>query len=402
MYLLTALVVLLGASNEIASRRYVVDRWDVDDGLPNTALTHLVQSREGYLWIATWAGIVRFDGVRFTPIAEDLPNHHGRALLEDRDGAMWIGVSGLGLVRWRAGVIETLTERDGLAGHDVRTLAEDGEGRIWAGTENGISVVEPAPQPRRITTYRVEQGLSANIINSVSRGRDGEIWIATARGICVANHGQPRCETPAFFSGSPNAVLRDRSRRLWVGTDAGLFADGFDPSPFAGQAVNVLLPSNDGGLWVGLKGGAVARVTDRGIERYGEADGLAVGLVMALYEDPEGSVWIATDNGGLARLKPRRVTVYTTAQGLPSDVVGSIVQDAAGTIWAGTQCGPVSALGGGGFAPRFAVYTKVACARGLWPARCANTLRHQQLQLGDRRQMIGQAAQITHPARAQH
>jgi signal transduction histidine kinase/streptogramin lyase len=164
-------------------------------------------------------------------------------------------------------------------------------------------------------------------------------------------------------------VLQDRSGRLWVGTDAGLFSDGFDPSPFAGQAVNVLLPSNDGALWVGQRSGAVARVTDRGVERYGEADGLAVGLVVALYEDPEGSVWVATDNGGLARLKPRRVTVYTTAQGLPSNVIGSIVEDAAGTIWAGTQCGPVSALGGGRFAPRFTEYTKGACARVLWPAR---------------------------------
>jgi ligand-binding sensor domain-containing protein len=193
MHLLAALVLLLGGGIEIgASRRYVVDRWDVDAGLPNNALTDLVQSRDGYLWIATWAGIVRFDGVRFTPIAEDLPNDHARALLEDRDGAMWIGVSGFGLVRWRAGIVETLTEDDGLAGHDVRTLAEDGEGRIWAGTENGVSVIAPrsldtsrpgtAAAARRITTYRVEQGLPANIINSVSRGRDGEMWIATPRG----------------------------------------------------------------------------------------------------------------------------------------------------------------------------------------------------------------------------
>jgi ligand-binding sensor domain-containing protein len=191
-----------------------------------------------------------------------------------------------------------------------------------------------------------------------------------AKGICAANQHHLSCDAPAFFSGSPNVVLQDRSGRLWVGTDVGLFSDGFDPSPFAGQSVDVLLPSKQGGLWVGLRTGTVAHITaDRGIERYGEPDGLSSGLVVALYEDPEGSVWVGTDNGGLTRLKPKRVTVYTTAEGLPSNVVGSIVQDAAGTIWVGTQCGPVSALAGGGFAPRFTEYTRDACARVALPAR---------------------------------
>ena len=220
MYRLATLAVLLVASAETAAaQRYTVDRWEVDDGLPNTALSDVIQSRDGYLWIATWAGVVRFDGVRFTPVAEDLPNDHARALFEDRDGAMWIGVSGAGLVRWRAGVVETLTEADGLAGHDVRALAEDGEGRIWAGTENGVSVIVPrpfdasrgelAPGNRRITTYRVEQGLPANDIKGLARGRDGQMWIATAKGVCAATREDLRCERLALFSGSPNAVLED-------------------------------------------------------------------------------------------------------------------------------------------------------------------------------------------------
>ena len=351
----------------------------VDDGLPNNALSDLIQSRDGYFWIATWAGVVRFDGVRFTPVAEDLPNDHARTLSRTVTGAMWIGMSGGGLVRWRAGLVETLTEADGLAGDDVRALAEDGEGRIWAGTENGVSVIEPrpfdssrrelTPGKGRITTYRVEQGLPANDINGLARGRDGQMWIATANGVCVAKRHDVRCERLALFSGSANAVLEDRLGRLWVGTDAGLFSEGFDPTPLAGQPVHVLLPSKQGGLWVGFRGGVVALVDDRGIERYGPADGLPAGRVVAIYEDPEGSVWVATDNGGLTRLKPKRVTMYSTAEGLPSNVIGSIVQDAAGTIWAGTQCGPVSELAAGRFVPRFTEYTKDACARVLWPAR---------------------------------
>jgi ligand-binding sensor domain-containing protein len=380
MFLLAALGLLLGGPPEMsAPQRYIVERWSVDDGLPNNALTHLIQSRDGYLLIATWAGVVRFDGVRFTPIADDLSNAHARALLEDRDGWIWIGVSGTGLVRWHQGVIETLTEADGLAGRDVRALAADGEGRIWAATENGVSVIEPRPFDRarrtlatgatRITTYRMADGLPTNVINGLARGGDGWMWIATAKGVCALNSRGVRCEPLAFLRGRPNVVLEDGHGQLWVGTDTGLFSESFDPSPLAGRPVNALLRAARGGLWVGLRDGGVALVDDRGIEQYGAADGLPSRLVLALYEDREGSVWVATDNGGLARLKPKRVTMYSTADGLPSSVIGSVVQDASGTVWAATQCGPVAELRDGRFVPRFAEHTKRACARTLWPAR---------------------------------
>src|SRR5262245_12273999 len=180
MLLLAALAWLLGANAaSAASGPYIVDRWNVESGLPNNAVTDLVQSRDGYLWIATWAGIVRFDGVRFTPVAEDLPNDHARVLVEGRDGTMWIGLGGTGLVRWRGHVLETLTPANGLAGFDVRALVEDESGRIWAGTENGLSVIDPRPfdirhtldpGTSRVTTYRVQDGLSANSINALTPG----------------------------------------------------------------------------------------------------------------------------------------------------------------------------------------------------------------------------------------
>jgi ligand-binding sensor domain-containing protein len=124
-----------------ASRAYTVDRWNVDQGLPNNDITTLVQSRDGYLWVGTWAGAVRFDGVRFTPIAADVPNDHMRVLYEDRDGAMWIGVSGFGLVKWRPSGFESYSPANGLPGRDVRTIAQDGAGRVWVGTESGLAVI---------------------------------------------------------------------------------------------------------------------------------------------------------------------------------------------------------------------------------------------------------------------
>ena len=134
MYLLAILAFLFGRRyRDGRLPGYTVDRWAVDDGLPNNALSGLIQSRDGYLWITTWAGVLASTAFA-SPRRRNLPNAHARALFEDHDGAMSIGVSGTGLVRWRAGLVETLAEADGLAGHNVRALAEDGEGASgWNG-----------------------------------------------------------------------------------------------------------------------------------------------------------------------------------------------------------------------------------------------------------------------------
>ena len=380
VYALVVLALLLGGRPEApVPQRYTVDLWDVDDGLPNNSLTDVLQSRDGYLWIATWAGIVRFDGARFTAIAGDLPNDHARALLQDRRGDIWIGLGGSGVVCWRGGVLLALTEEHGLAGRDARILAEDDRGRIWAGTENGLSVIDPdsarrladarAGETPSITTFRVEHGLPATGINGLWPARDGRMWVATAKGVCLADRARRYCEPVGSLQGRANAVVEDRHGRLWAGTDAGLFREGSGNALFAGRPVTALLPAADGGLWAGFRDGGIALVREQDVELYGIAEGLPSGVVMALHEDGERSLWVATNNGGLARLKPRRVSMYTTAAGLPSRQIGSVVEDASGTIWAGAQCGPVAELRGDRFVPRFAAEMQQACGRVLWPAR---------------------------------
>lgn len=342
---------------------YSIDHWGVDEGLPNNALAALAPSRDGYLWIGTWAGTVRFDGARFTRIAENLPNDHTRALVEDRTGAMWIGSSPGGLVRWRGGAFDRFVPEHGLAGHDVRALVEDADGRIWAGTEHGISVIAGDT----VTTLRTGDGLRDNLITAMTRGSPGRLWIASATGICETSGVHLRCQPLGSIKGRPAAIVQDRDGTLWVGTDAGLFARG--AAVLAG-AVTALLESSQGGIWIGFGNGEVGLMRDARIERYGAGDGLpARGPVVALYEDPEGSVWTASYNGGLTRLKPKRVTMYSTADGLTASVVGSIVQDESGTIWAATPCGAIAELRGRRFVPRFAEHTNDACPRTLLAAR---------------------------------
>jgi ligand-binding sensor domain-containing protein/signal transduction histidine kinase len=373
MWMLTVLLVTLqrvaGAS---PSPGYVVERWSVEEGLPVNAPTSVIQTRDGYLWIATWAGIVRFDGVRFTTIADNLPNDHARALLEDADGSVWVGLSGAGIARWRPGGFELVTPAQGLAGADVRALALDG-GRIWVATESGVSVLDAG----RVTTWRTRDGLPSDVINGLSRGQRGGVWIATAGGLCQAIGVEVQCRSHPR-AGTLNAVFESRDGQLWVGTERGLLSGAASLDAelacrgdcFSRRSVTTLMEARDGGLWIGFGDGGVAHRRDGVETRYGTADGLPDGgPVEALVEDEEGSVWVAILNGGLARLRSKRVAMLTTADGLPAKVTGSIVQDASGTIWVGAACGPVSELRNGRFYARFVEHTKDACASVLWAAR---------------------------------
>ena len=349
-----------------------VDRWSVEEGLPNHALTAIIQTRDGYLWVATWARIVRFDGVRFTPVATDLPNVHARALVEHPDGSVWIGASGEGLVRWRPDGARPFTRADGLSGSDVRALAIDDAGRVWAATEDGVSIVDTAT----IATLGVRDGLPHASVTSVSRGRDGWMWIVTSGGVCRARAAELQCRPRTPGTAPPTAVLEDASGRVWIGTaGTGLIRGDTVPGGacqkgcFAGLHVTTLAAARNGGLWIGLGRSGVALLQDAGLTHYRAEHGLPAFSVMAIYEDAEGSTWIAIDTAGLVRLRPKRVTAYTTAEGLPARAVTSMSQDSRGTIWAATRCGPMGRFRGDRFEAAFREHTRDACTLSVLATR---------------------------------
>lgn len=366
----TLLVLARTVAANSEPRGYVAEQWAVEDGLPNNALTSVLQAQDGFIWVASWAGVARFDGVHFTRVADNLPNDHARALVEDADGTIWIGLSGTGVARWHPDGVDLFTPAHGLAGVDVRALALD-EGRVWVATENGLSVIDDA----RVTTWRAQDGLPTTAVTALSRRPGGGVWVTTANGLCQTSGLSVRCAPSARVLG---AALETRDGRLWVGTDRGLLSG--EPTLggplacrndcFARRTVTALLEARDGALWVGFADGGLVH-SHEGIQTsYGAADGLAPGgPVVAFAEDEEGSVWAAISGSGLARLSRKRVHTLTSADGLPPRQIGSIVQDAAGTIWAGADCGPVSELQDGRFYRRFVEYTKDSCAYVLLSAR---------------------------------
>src|SRR5262249_60926397 len=169
---------------------------------------------------------------------------------------------------------------------------------------------------------------------AVARASDGQVWVASAKAVCESSGPRVQCGRPWHVVGHISALLHDQHRRLWVGTDQGLFAPEVRPPPAArcharpcviAGSVTALLESRNGSVWIGFGNGTVARLRGGELERYGAADGLATrGAITALDEGPEQGLWIATSNGGPPRPKPPRVTRDTTPGGLPAGRVGPL------------------------------------------------------------------------------
>jgi signal transduction histidine kinase/ligand-binding sensor domain-containing protein/CheY-like chemotaxis protein len=342
-----------------ALTQFTHSAWLMEDGLPQNSIRAIAQTTDGYLWLATQAGVVRFDGVRFTVFntanTPALANSNVIALLAARDGSLWIGTYGGGLTRLKDGTFTTYTTRDGLAHDVVFALCEDGKGNLWIGTHGGgLSRWRDG----RFTTLSTKDGLSHNFVRAIHEDRQGDLWIGTdGGGLNRLRGGQ--VTVFAKPEGLPSDIIlsirEDRHGSLWVGTfDGGLsrrrdgrFTTYARKEGLPSNAVYAISEDRDGSLWVGTHGGGLSRWDGRRFTSLTTEYGLGDGGVRAIYEDREGSLWIGTAGSGLHRIKDGKFTTFTTEEGLSSNLVYPVYEDPAGDVWVGTEDRGLNRLSGG-------------------------------------------------------
>ncbi|HEY3384213.1 MAG TPA: two-component regulator propeller domain-containing protein [Vicinamibacterales bacterium] len=371
--------------------------WQIQDGLPQNGVLAVTQTRDGYLWIGTQEGLIRFDGVEFTAFdtttVPGYPHNTTQCIVEGRDGTLWIGTGG-GLVRYAQGRFTAYRAKDGLPREDVYALYEDSKGTLWIGTLGG-GLTRFAGG--RFTTYSTRDGLPHDDVAAIYGGPDGRLWVGTGGGLVAFQgdrvvplpSGNPLARTPISAivddgagglwvggrdglhhwqgdrvdhfgagSGLPNpyirALIRDDHGVLWIGTDAGGLAR-FDAGQFSTLSeadglpynrVTSLMNDRDGNLWAGMQGGGVVRLKDSVFLNYGAPEGLAPGGAWSVHEDSTGAIWVGTDRGGAWRMTPGGVRGFTTRDGLSSNEINAIVSDRKGRVWIGTDTG-LSVLDGG-------------------------------------------------------
>jgi ligand-binding sensor domain-containing protein/signal transduction histidine kinase len=324
--------------------QYAHTAWKVGEGLPSGLIRAIAQTADGYLWLGTEFGLLRFDGVRAVPweapAGEHLPTSDIRSLQGARDGRLWIGTF-RGLASWKDGklshypeldgqVIEALLEdregtiwvagwapsvgrlcriqrsdircygEDGRFGSGVTPLYQDAGGNVWAGAMNGLWRWKPGAPSQ----YAMPD--PAQRIYALAESDDGGILIAKHSGVTKLRNGKTEAyPLPAGLPFQPHRLLRDRNGGLWIGA------------------------SSDRGLLHMHQGKA---------DLFTTANGLSGESVTAIFEDREGSIWVATADG-VDRFREFAITTIAVQQGLSSQGVGSILAAGDGSIWVGTSEG---------------------------------------------------------------
>jgi transcriptional regulator with PAS, ATPase and Fis domain/ligand-binding sensor domain-containing protein len=340
-------VVALDSSH--TAGQYIHDVWTTENGLPQNSVTALVQTRDGYLWVGTFGGLARFDGLTFKVFdssnSPGLKSNRILSLFEDRAGHLWIGTEGGGLTRLSHGAFTTYAPKEGLPGDYVNTIVEDAEGNLWVGTRGGLGRLTAG----RFTIYRTSEGLRDNDVHSLRAGSDGSLWFS-AGGVTRFRAGT--FTTYPIINGISVPGVHDihagRDGSIWIAAQLGVFR--FAEGVFTTMAAYTYKTDRSAPSHLVVKisedrQGHLSFLTPGGLARWQDGQLITTpvtGLsplastpdrVRVVFEDQEGNLWIGTTGYGLHRLKQAQLVSYAAEDGLSDESFVPITPDTEGGLW---------------------------------------------------------------------
>jgi signal transduction histidine kinase/ligand-binding sensor domain-containing protein len=324
--------------------QYAHTAWKIRDGFVKGIINSIAQTPDGYLWLGTEFGLLRFDGNRAVswqpPQGQNLLSSDIRALLAARDGTLWIGTA-KGLANWKDGKLTYYPE---LADLIIVRLLEDRQGTVWAGAYGVPAGRLCSVQKGGVQCYGGDGSLGPVVISLFEDGK-GNLWAGVRDGLWRWNPGPPK-----FYPlpGEPDGILaltEDADGALLVGWNGGVYriVDGKTevyPVPGTKRGFRMLsqLRDRDGGLWIGTKNRGLLHVHRGRTDVFSLPDGLSGEWAHCLFEDREGTMWVAT-LGGLDRFRDFAVPTLSRKEGLSNSVVGSVLAAKDGHVWLGTTAG---------------------------------------------------------------
>lgn len=344
LLLALAWIAVLDAS---AASPWSIRRWQTEEGLPQNSVTCLLQSQAGYLWFGTYAGLVRFDGVRFSIFDSDrypgLTDSRITALCEASEGVFWIGHETGHITRLTQGVPQAVTLPDAVQRSEVLELAADPEGEVWMLNRAGWLVrlntgVSLEPPPGLGSTFG-GYGLAL--------ASDGTFWCLRDGRLEIVGASAARAWMPPDESSPPpvQAICTAQAGGIWISMegrirrwDSGAWRSEPEEQPWKSQSVGCLVERAEGGLLVGTEqGGLYLQGAPGTVEHLSRTNGLGQNWVRSLCEDREGTIWVGLGNGGLTAIHAVSFERMNPPDQWGGRSVLALASSQEGGVWVGTE-----------------------------------------------------------------
>ncbi len=314
---------------------YLVSKWTQDDGLPDNSVSAIAQADDGCLWIGTYDGAARFDGLRFTSYLHGstlgMPDGKVRAIAGGAGAQICFGFEDGAITCESGGVFRVILNATGSPDDWLASLARDKESRLCA----GMSKLRLLRREGNGWAHLEENGgLRGAGGVQISSDALGKLWFATddSYGTVDETHFTVLASdavTPRLLPRKAGGIWLVRGSVLTIRSDKNDLLYGVQ-TPWRGGAseVQALIEDHEGRLWIGTKGQGLFRF-DGEFERVPASHG----FILSLAEDREGNIWAGTLGGGLVRLHPRQVLLHNEAAGFPADVIDAVCEDGEGALW---------------------------------------------------------------------
>jgi ligand-binding sensor domain-containing protein/AraC-like DNA-binding protein len=343
---------LWGLDPEKPVDQYLLDQWEIAEGIPSNTILSIVQTPNGYLWIATGKGLVRFDGMRFTvidfignnsvdPMKKTVPD----TLFVDSEGTLWVGSSaGLTSYQYKSGQFRTFTPAEGITKDRVRRITGDMKGNLWI---SFYSSYVNRFSNGKFTAYNASNGLKGKKINMIVEDRNGNLLFGTREnGVFAYKEGK--------FSQYPIAGLdnlqiitmhEDRKGDLCIGTKNGLLQvtdQGIQKytaqDGLSNEYITYIIEDSDWNFWLGTVKG-LNRVKKIQKNKIDVETILQHFTITCLFEDQEKSLWVGTYVSGIKRLKEGKFTSFSPLEAYREEIFFSLFEDQRGDTLIGAHDG---------------------------------------------------------------
>ena len=333
--------------------QYVHTAWRIQEGFLPGLPESITQTMDGYLWIGTYAGLVRFDGAQFVPWegpkGQQLPDSRYFSVLGARDGSLWIGMPN-GVARWKDGELVTLPSLGGRA----NSIIEDRKGAIWVGRIHGEDTRGGLIQVigNDLKFYGASDGIPLTSANRLIEDDAGNLWIGSYQGLCRWKPGSSETyfqkELQAAGILGVWALAMEKNGTLWAGMQfpgggleiqrliKGRWSRYQLPGVKGDPGVTALFVDRDQSIWIGTARRGIYRVHANEVDHFDSGDGLSGDAVATIYQDREGTLWVGTSKG-VDSFRDIRVATFSLREGLSADSVSSVQAARDGAVWIGNS-----------------------------------------------------------------